>query len=107
MSQLNYNNGAFLLNTGYTFSETSSQTSAQVATLTNTLNGNTLSDYSYTYDSKGNIIAISVGGVETYRYVYDNLGQLIREDNKPKNQTYVYTYDNSDLGVFLFLIFAK
>ena len=23
------------------------------------------------------------------------LGQLIREDNKPKNQTYVYTYDNS------------
>ena len=24
-----------------------------------------------------------------------NLGQLVREDNVPKNQTYVYTYDNS------------
>ena len=24
-----------------------------------------------------------------------NLGQLIREDNVPKNQTYVYTYDNA------------
>ena len=29
------------------------------------------------------------------RYVYDNLGQLIREDNAAKSKTYVYNYDTS------------
>ncbi len=31
----------------------------------------------------------------TYRYAYDHLGQLIREDNKPLNKSYVWTYDNA------------
>ena len=29
------------------------------------------------------------------RYVYDDIGQLIREDNSLLNATYVYTYDNA------------
>ena len=32
---------------------------------------------------------------EEYRYVYDDLGQLIREDNTATSKTYVYTYDNA------------
>lgn len=28
-----------------------------------------------------------------YRYEYDRLGQLIREDNRPLNKTIVYIYD--------------
>jgi len=27
--------------------------------------------------------------------VYDDLGQIIREDNETDNRTYVYTYDNA------------
>ena len=32
---------------------------------------------------------------QEYRYVYDDLGQLIREDNSVTNKTYVYAYDNA------------
>ena len=30
-----------------------------------------------------------------YRYVYDDLGQLLREDNSAKSRTYVYSYDHA------------
>ena len=30
-----------------------------------------------------------------YKYLYDDLGQLIREDNRPLGVSYVYTYDNA------------
>lgn len=30
-----------------------------------------------------------------YKYYHDDLGQLIREDNRAKGYTYVYTYDNA------------
>lgn len=48
----------------------------------------------YTYDSKGNITKIVIGNKEI-RYKYDELSQLIREDNGLLNATYVYTYDNA------------
>ena len=48
----------------------------------------------YTYDGRGNITEIrdADGGVQ-YRYAYDRLGQLVREDNRPLGVTLVYTYD--------------
>ena len=36
-----------------------------------------------------------INGATEIRYVYDDLGQLIREDNGQLNATYVYTYDNA------------
>ena len=34
-------------------------------------------------------------GVIQYKYAYDALGQLTREDNRDKGYSYVYTYDNA------------
>lgn len=47
---------------------------------------------SQSYDN-GNIIKIVGGNNFETRYVYDSLGQLIREDNMAKVSTYLYTYD--------------
>jgi RHS repeat-associated protein len=64
--------------------------------------------YDYTYDDVGNITSIMVGERTTadssssitaknkvdYRsYVYDNLNQLTRENNKTSNTTTLFTYD--------------
>ena len=48
---------------------------------------------SYTYDAVGNIETISENGELKAKYYYDELSQLIREDNKELNQTIVYQYD--------------
>ena len=46
-------------------------------------------------DLFGNITAISINGSQTNRYVYDDIGQLIREDDILKGKTIVYTYDKA------------
>ena len=52
--------------------------------------------YNYTYDDNGNITKITdASGVIQYQYHYDELDQLIREDNRALGKTYVWTYDNS------------
>ena len=51
--------------------------------------------YTYEYDKRGNITAISLNGSQTNRYVYDDIGQLIREDDILKGKTLLYTYDNA------------
>ena len=53
----------------------------------------TVSNYTYAYDENGNII--SIGGNQNVLYRYDNLGQLVREDNGTLNTTFLYTYDNA------------
>ena len=53
-----------------------------------------LSENALTYDSKGNIKTISVDGALKATYHYDDLNQLIRENNKWQNKTIAYTYDN-------------
>lgn len=46
----------------------------------------------YTYDANGNIISIAdKEGITTY--VYDELNQLIRENNHILNKTIIYSYD--------------
>ena len=50
-------------------------------------------EYQYTYDANGNITQIRENNVIQYRYQYDSLGQLVREDNRPLNYSYVYHYD--------------
>mgnify|MGYP000363325740 FL=1 len=49
--------------------------------------------YTYTYDTRGNITAISDGS-KTTTYVYDSFDQLTRENNQAAGKTWVYTYDN-------------
>ena len=53
----------------------------------------------YTYDKLGNITAISQKPVDgsysnVASYVYDSLGQLVRENSVDENKTRVYNYDN-------------
>ena len=57
--------------------------------------GSNQTTYGYEYDANGNITKISLSTGAEYRYVYDDLGQLIREDNSAMSRTYVYTYDNA------------
>ena len=57
-------------------------------------NGTSLLSLSYTYDAAGNIQTVSKSGTVYDQYAYDELGQLIREDNKDANKSYTYTYDS-------------
>lgn len=79
----------------YTFVNNANNTSALVESFTSKVNSNTATIDTFTYDRNGNITKIvSSSGTET-RYVYDKLGQLLREDNSAMNMTYVYSYDNA------------
>ena len=50
--------------------------------------------FSYTYDANGKITSVS-DGTYTTSYVYDNLGQLTRENSQKLNKTWVYSYDTA------------
>ena len=52
-----------------------------------TVVGDSEREYTYAYDSRGNITSVKINNVEKYRYVYDNKNQLVREDNIPQNKT--------------------
>ena len=86
--------GSFTSSIIYFFSEDETNTSTEVDAYRSTING-TSTEYSYNYDSRGNITEVFVNGIIQYVYEYDNLSQLVREDNIPKNKTYLYVYDNS------------
>ena len=83
----------FEYRTDYQYVANGYNTSYLVGGYTSTVNG-TANTYNYTYDSKGNITGVVIGDIEI-RYVYDDIGQLVREDNGVANKTYVYTYDNA------------
>ena len=48
---------------------------------------------SYTYDANGNIDTITYSNGKTIKYYYNELNELIREDNFVLLRTKVYTYD--------------
>ncbi|MBE6644827.1 MAG: RHS repeat protein, partial [Ruminococcaceae bacterium] len=79
----------------YTYKTYSDRTSSLVETYTSTVNSGTALTYTYTYDQNGNITKVVYSTGQEIRYVYDDLGQLLREDNGLLNKTYVYTYDNA------------
>ena len=72
----------------------SSYTTTQISNYTSTVNG-TITGYTYTYDQYGNITSITDSAGKVTKYYYDNLQQLVREDNPYYNQTYVYVYDHA------------
>ena len=63
-----------------------SNESLQVSQYTSQFGSNNVS-YAYTYDANGNITKITLSTGAEYRYVYDDIGQLIREDNPTLNST--------------------
>lgn len=98
-----YASSAVMMTSSYTLITTSSYNftigdnankSLQISQHTSQFGGSTIT-YSYDYDENGNITKISLSTGAEYRYVYDDLGQLLREDNSTLNRTYVYLYDNA------------
>ena len=88
------------IETGYSFlpgtvGGTGTQTSHLVGSYRSEIVGVEDTGYTYTYDDNGNITDIKVNGVLKYKYYYDDLGQLIREDNALLNKTYVWEYDKA------------
>ena len=51
--------------------------------------------FTYTYDASGNIIEIKKNGATLFRYAYDSLNQLVREDNRYTGKSYTWKYDNA------------
>ncbi len=51
--------------------------------------------FEYTYDNLGNISTVSRFGILRQSFVYDELGQLTRENNKDADRTYLYSYDSN------------
>ena len=90
---------AFYSKYTYDYKTNGNQESGLVSQVTTNVglsaNSNTSKTHGYTYDTNGNITAISQGSVIYYQYQYDDLGQLIREDNREKNASYEYIYDDA------------
>ena len=59
-----------------------------------TYSGKVNASYSYSYDKLGNITAVYKGTSLVASYEYDDLGQLVRENNEEANKTWIYTYDD-------------
>ena len=79
----------------YTYTAYNGWATNQISSYSSSVNGSTALTYTYTYDQNENITKISYSTGQEIRYVYDDLGQLLREDNGLLNKTYVYTYDNA------------
>ena len=57
------------------------------------LNGENNKDYSYTYDSDGNITTISLNGSLQQTFTYNSSNELVRVDDAVINKTVTYDYD--------------
>ena len=79
----------------YTYNDIGNALSSQVKTYSTQIGSNTATKYTYTYDSNGNITQIVDLANNVTQYHYDDLGQLVREDNPYLNKSYVFTYDNN------------
>ena len=69
------------------------KTSLLPDTYNNDLNGSNDKNFTYTYDSNGNIEGITDGDGKHRSYQYDKLGQLIRENDEISGNTWVFNYD--------------
>ena len=70
--------------------------SALVSQYVSKINDAVVDTYNYTYDNNGNITQITdANGTVMWRYIYDSLGRLIREDNRVIDRTYIYTYNTA------------
>ena len=75
-----------------TYSYLSNPTTGSSSTLLRTISNNNI-PISYAYDKNGNISKITMQGGITIDYAYDELNELIREDNLVLGRTVTYSYD--------------
>ena len=87
--EIKTNNGSYYINYEYIDIKDSNKTTTQIKSISNS-KGDKIN---YTYDKNGNIKTISNDSNILQEYYYDNLNQLIREDNKEQNKTITYSYD--------------
>ena len=87
--------GGFYNEVSYDYADNSSWKIDSYTSKAGTSASNTARTYDYEYDHMGNITSITVDDDKTVYYVYDVIGQLIRENNQLSNVTYVYDYDNA------------
>ncbi len=88
LSNISINTGSYTYNTNFSYlSGINGSTTNRLGTITN--NG---SGISYTYDFNGNIETITQGG-KVIRYYYNELNEVIREDNEVISKTITYSYD--------------
>ncbi len=79
----------------YSYRTNSGKTCDLVSSLVYTkADGSSILSLNYEYDAAGNIKRVSKGDTVYYQYTYDELGQLIREDNRDANKSYTYSYDS-------------
>ncbi len=50
-------------------------------------------EYTYEYDKAGNLSVVKADGQLAVKYHYDDLGRLVREDNRASNKTCVWLYN--------------
>ena len=87
--------------TTYSYLSSANATSALISQYTTSVSNDagTLSSqvFNYTYDAANqNITEVrDASGNMLYKYTYDSLDRLIREDNSVTSETSVYTYDNN------------
>ena len=79
----------------YSYSSNGSNTSLQISGVSTSVNDGAYESVTYTYDDNGNITEVRINGTVKYSYSYDDLGQLLRENNAVAGRTYVYSYDNA------------
>ena len=86
--------GGFSSQSTYGYKTSGGVTTGEVVSYTSRV-GSVTTTYTYTYDSRGNIESISKNGSLLYVYYYDDLGQLIWEENLDTGECYSYYYDNA------------
>ena len=91
----NVSDGGFYNEVSYGYNDSSSWKIDSYTSKVGTSSVYTSNAYTYTYDYRGNITSITASDGKVVSYEYDEIGQLIREDNQKLGKTYVYTYDDA------------
>ena len=94
MSGIDQKKGASSFGKDIFYKQVGDHTSELVASEWFEKNGKRKERLSYSYDEKGNIIAIKANNVTIVRYAYDSLSRIVREDNKNLDKTTIFEYDN-------------
>ena len=79
--------------TEYTYADTATVATNKISRVKNTLDGTVKSDYTYTYDDRGNILTVSKSGTLFREYVYDEASQVTAEYNYAEHTAMTYVYD--------------
>ena len=86
-------NVPFPLNTTYSYFDVDD---TKTTTLLSSMSNDYLT-YNYTYDELGNITNININQGDHSSYEYDDLNQLVRENNHDQNKTFTYEYVNGNI----------